>query len=234
MSAINSPKLLLFDIDGTLISTNGVAGKIMLEVLQEEIHQSIEYDIKVFVGSTDRLILRQFIEKTSVPIKDIDIVIDKVLMKYLSELETKLFLPNKVKMHNGVLNLLERLIDDEFFKMGLLTGNIKAGAHLKLGAVNLGSYFPIGAFGDDAIDRNSLPPIAINRAEKYFGTTFPVQNVWIIGDSPRDIICANSNGLRSMAVASGWNSIEELKEYNPDILLNDLADTDRIIEIFKA
>lgn len=235
MSAImSSSKLLLFDVDGTLISTNGVAGKIMLKILQEEIHQSIEYDIKVFVGSTDRLILRQFIENASLPIEDIDTIIDRVLLKYLSELSTTLNSPKGVKIQNGVTNLLQRLKDDELIKMGLLTGNIKAGAHFKLGAVNLNTFFPIGAFGDDAIERNSLPPIAINRAEKYFGVAFPPQNVWIIGDSPRDIICAKANGLRSLAVASGWNSIEELKEHGPTILLNNLSDTDRIIEIFNS
>ena len=223
----------MFDIDGTLISTNGLAGRLMLKALEVEIKKPIEYELKVFVGSTDRLILRNFIEGAQVPVENIESTIDRVLSKYLQYLKEKMTLSNCVKILPGVQELLNIIRDDENMFIGLLTGNIKKGAHSKLSLANLWDYFPIGAFGDDAVDRNELPPIAIQRATDFFETGFNNKNIWIIGDSPKDIICAKTNNLRSLAVATGWHKMDELSQLHPDVVIPDLSKTENVVEIFK-
>jgi phosphoglycolate phosphatase len=223
----------LFDIDGTLVSTNGMAGKLMLRALQEEVGRPIRYELKVFVGSTDRMILRKFIEMSEIQIDDIEVTIDRVLNRYLRFLDEKMNSPNLVKILPGVKELLNRLAKDSRISLGLVTGNIKDGAFVKLRLANLNGFFPIGAFGDDNADRNKLPGIALQRAEVFYNSQFSRDNVWIIGDSPKDILCAKANQLRSLAVASGWHSMDELLSHEPDILLNNLSETANVIRVFS-
>jgi phosphoglycolate phosphatase len=223
----------LFDIDGTLVSTNGMAGKLMLRALQEEVGRPIRYELKIFVGSTDRMILRKFIEMSEIQIDDIEVTIDRVLNRYLRFLDEKMNSPNLVKILPGVKELLNRLAKDSRISLGLVTGNIKDGAFVKLRLANLNGFFPIGAFGDDNADRNKLPGIALQRAEVFYNSQFSRDNVWIIGDSPKDILCAKANQLRSLAVASGWHSMDELLSHEPDILLNNLSETANVIRVFS-
>lgn len=225
--------LLLFDIDGTLLSTDGMAGKLMLKALEEEVGKPVGYELKVFVGATDRLILKQFIEKSRVKIDDPESAIDRVLKRYLLYLDNQMNLPGYVKVLPGINEILNRVADDTNISLGLVTGNIKAGAYAKLKLASLDTFFPIGAFGDDAIERNKLPPIAVRRAENFYQVQFSPSDIWIIGDSPKDIECAKANQFRSLAVASGWHAIKELKPFKPDMLLNDLSKTSDVIEIFK-
>ncbi|MFQ5583165.1 MAG: HAD family hydrolase [Calditrichia bacterium] len=224
--------LLLFDIDGTLISTNGEAGKLMLKALEEEIQRPVPYDLSVFIGSTDRYILRQFIVRHNGNIADLKKVIDRVMQRYLSLLEKKFKEPGISRVLPGVDQLLDLLSEHKVFSMGLLTGNVKKGAYIKLQNAGLDSYFPVGAFGDDNMDRNKLAAVAIERAQNFYRKKFLPENVWIIGDSPKDILCAKTNGLKALAVASGWHSMEELSRHQPDVLLPDLGDTRRVVKIF--
>lgn len=229
----NTKILLLFDIDGTLVSTNGMAGKLMLKALREEVGRQIQYELKVFVGSTDRMILRKFIEMSGIQIHDIEDTIDRVLNRYLRNLDEEMNSPDFVKILPGVKELLDRLAKDPRISVGLVTGNVKDGAFVKLRLANLSGFFPIGAFGDDDADRNKLPGIALQRAEVFYNSRFSKDNVWIIGDSPKDILCAKVNHLRSLAVASGWHSMDELSSHQPDILLNNLSETVNVIKVFS-
>ena len=229
----NNEVLLLFDIDGTLVSTNGMAGRLMLKALEEEIEKPIEYELKVFVGSTDRLIIRNFIEGAQVHVEDIELTTDRVLNRYLQYLNEKMNLSSHIRILPGVEELLSLLTKEEHIFAGLVTGNIKEGAYSKLRLANLHNYFSFGAFGDDAVDRNKLPPIAIRRAEDFCKTQFQKENIWIIGDSPKDIICAKNNNLRSLAVATGWHTKDELSQLQPDIVLSDLGKTQEVMKIFK-
>jgi phosphoglycolate phosphatase-like HAD superfamily hydrolase len=206
----------------------------MIKALEDEIKKPIQYELKVFVGSTDRLILRNFIEGTQAPVDNIEATIDSVLSKYLQYLKEHMTLPNYVKILPGVREILNLLKHEENMFSGLLTGNIKEGAFSKLSLANLWDYFPIGAFGDDAVDRNELPPIAMERAADFFRIEFDNENTWIIGDSPKDIICAKTNNLRSLAVATGWHSQDELYQLEPDIVLSDLSETVEVLKIFKG
>lgn len=204
----------------------------MLKALKEEVGRPIQYELKVFVGSTDRMILKKFIEKSGLQVDDIEATIDGVLKRYLQYLDEKMNSPEQVKILAGVKELLDRLENDDRASLGLVTGNIRDGAYAKLRLANLQNFFPVGAFGDDALDRNKLPPIAVQRAESFYQTRFSEDTIWIIGDSPKDILCAKANQLRSLAVASGWHTTEELSPHQPDILLRNLAETDNVIKIF--
>ncbi|RMG67654.1 MAG: HAD family hydrolase, partial [Calditrichaeota bacterium] len=189
--------LLLFDIDGTLTTSEGRAGQLMIRALEELLGQKVTYTRDDFSGSTDRLIIRNLLRRSGKPIEDEDRVIDAVLERYLAYLRQEFLPGGVVRALPGVKSLLEALARDERFALGLVTGNVREGAYTKLRPVGLAEYFPVGAFGDDAMDRNALPPLALARASRYYHTPFDPRRTWIIGDSIRDIACARANGLRA-------------------------------------
>ena len=124
----------------------------------------------------------------------------------------------------GVISLLDLLTQDGQ-AMGLLTGNVRRGAEIKLRAHGIWARFNFGAFGDDNSDRNQLGPIAKRRAEAALNIEFSEQDVFVIGDTPKDIACARAFGAVAVAVATGRYSLANLGEHQPDHLCRDLADT---------
>jgi phosphoglycolate phosphatase-like HAD superfamily hydrolase len=107
--------------------------------------------------------------------------------------------------------------------LGLLTGNWRDGAAVKLGGVGLLGYFPFGGFGDDALDRRDLPPIVLARARSYCGHRFGNRDTVIVGDSLLDVDCARAHGIPSLAVATGWTSAAELTAAGADWVVDDLS-----------
>lgn len=234
MSSGNSPILLLFDIDGTLVRTNGRAGRLMIRATEELTGHKIPYDIHNFIGRTDRMIIRQFLRQNQTPESGMDELIEKILDRYLKYAGPEMKKPGSVRVIPGVKNLLRKLITRDEFRLGLLTGNLKRGAQAKLGPVGLDAYFPVGAFGDDSEERNRLPKFALQRARRHYGIAFRESQSWIIGDSPRDIECAASNGLHCLAVATGRISRDELASYHPDVVLENLEATETVTQYFLA
>ena len=226
-------KLLLFDIDGTLILTGGRAGRLMLRCVEQEAGQSLEYSVRDFVGFTDRFIIRKLLLRAGVKTAEVESRIDRVIDCYLQALGKVLSAPEAIRVLPGVTELLGELSTNGEVALGLVTGNVREGARAKLSPVGLFQYFPVGAFGDDAMERHLLPPIAIARAENHFQTRFHRKNIWIIGDSPNDVRCAKRNGLRCLAVASGVIPKEELAAMKPDALVSNLSQTEAILKIFK-
>lgn len=226
--------LLLFDIDGTLILTGGRGKAAMVAAVEEEFNCSIQFEFKDFAGSTDRRIVHTLMEKNGIVVDDPEAAVTRVLERYLFHLQRLLGNGNGVEILPGIRQLLERVSNHDRFALGLVTGNIEPGGRMKLETPGLNGYFPVGAFGDDAIDRNLLPPIAIRRAETHYRETFLPERVWIIGDTPRDIRCGKANGLRSLAVATGGWSLKELNRYQPDVALPDLENTERVIKQLQS
>ena len=109
--------------------------------------------------------------------------------------------------------------------LGLLTGNLRRGAEVKLGSRNLWRYFPFGAFADDCEDRNRLGPHALRRARTHHGVEFAPADMWVIGDTPHDVVCARAFGARALAVATGRHSADELRAAGPDAVFPDFSDT---------
>ena len=132
----------------------------------------------------------------------------------------------------GVSKLLDVLADRDDVFLALMTGNYEAGARLKLEHFGLWPYFRCGAFGDNAPDRNGLMPRALARVAAC-GTTVAAAEAVVIGDTPLDVACAQAGGARSIAVATGNHSVEELQAAGADVVFEDLSDTARVLSAIR-
>ena len=130
----------------------------------------------------------------------------------------------------GIPSLLEALADCDDAYLALLTGNYEAGARLKLEHFDLWRYFPCGAFGDGAADRNGLVPKALARVAACGGPLFAPSDAIVIGDTPLDVACAKAGGARSIAVATGTHTVDELRESGADVVFQDLSDLKAVLQ----
>jgi len=220
-------KLLLFDIDGTLLLT-GRAGEHALRVALRE-RFGVEDDLSAisFAGSTDGAIVKQMFEANAIPHTPENVA--DLLDGYARHLALEL--PKREgRILPGIVELLDALRRREDCVLGLLTGNIERGAELKLSHYGVWEYFEFGAFADDHVDRNKLGPVAHARAAEKHGTTFEGRDVFVLGDTPRDIDCARAAGFVAVAIATGSYSKDELAAHKPDFLFGDLSDTRGVIE----
>jgi len=223
-------KLLLFDIDGTLISGRGVPKQVFLDVMRRRYPEFRNGESLQFAGLTDPLIIRKLLGMNDFHAEPNDGVIAEILDDCMKELAVKMNPSNPPRVLPGVRELLNYCRSRTDAYAGLVTGNMALGAKIKLQAADLYQYFAVGAFGSDHWNRNELPPIALKRAQVYFSNSFDAANSWIIGDSIYDIRCAKANGMKCLAVASSVTPATELLAENPDVLLNDLSDTGIVAE----
>jgi phosphoglycolate phosphatase-like HAD superfamily hydrolase len=219
--------LLLFDIDGTLLNTHGSGLAALQDAAME--HFQIERDqVPPFdlAGATDLSVVRRLFADLGQVLDDAAAASYKAL--YLRQLAQRLQ-ANRGKLLPGVQSLLDGLCNDQRFHLGLLTGNYREGAMLKLQAFDLHHYFVEGAFGCDAEDRNHLGPIAMKRMSQAMQRSYEPEQTIIIGDTPRDVACARACGAKCLAVATGAFSEAALADHTPWALRADLADTSEII-----
>jgi phosphoglycolate phosphatase len=224
----NGARLILFDIDGTLLSAGRAARDSILAALESVLGWKGSADGNDFSGKTDPQILRELVEE-SVGTDRFDATLARVLDRYVEELRSRLR-PDAVVPKPGIPALLERLARKPDVVLGLLTGNIERGARLKLGPPGFNRYFPFGAFGDDSADRYCLPAVALARARERTGRDFPPGSVVVIGDSVHDVGCGRSLGARTIAVATGPTPPEKLAAESPHALFSDFADVDAATE----
>ena len=214
-------KLLLFDVDGTLLKTQGVGRSAVCQAAKDVFE--IEEDLIgiTVAGNTDGRILRDILSKHGLtPTQE---NIDRFKEGYLERLSENLRTrPGNVLP--GIVELLDA-IDAIPWAKGLLTGNIERGARIKLGSYGLSTRFEFGAFSDDSTDRNELGPFAKKRAEVRYGRTFDPKDIFVIGDTPRDIACGKAFGAQTVAVATGQYRSEELMMHEPDFVFEDFAST---------
>lgn len=216
----------LFDIDGTLISSGG-AGKSALEAaLEEEFQTTPQTDSLVFSGRTDPAIVGDLFRLHA--IEDTVEHRRRLLDAYLRHLPTHLQL-RRGQVLPGVQSLLDRLQTLDRTAVGLLTGNIRAGAEVKLGHFGLSERFAFGGFGDRHVDRDDVAREALAEVQSRFGTQLSMDQVWVLGDTPLDVRCARAIGARVAAVATGWHSLEELAAEKPDLLFKDLTDPTELL-----
>lgn len=224
---MHPPSLILFDIDGTLL-TSGGAGETALRVgFKREFGLEEDLTGVPIAGRTDSGIARQVLHKHGLELSPANI--ERFFTGYLSELAAQL--PDRPgRVLPGICELLGVLRDRPGIHLGLLTGNLERGAHIKLKHFGLDGFFPFGAFADDHHDRNALGPVALSRAADFHGFEFSAEQVWVIGDTEHDIACARAFGARAMAVATGNFSVDFLSQHNPDALFTDLGDTGLVLE----
>ena len=222
-------KLILFDVDGTLVSTRG-AGRRALERAMREVYGTAgaidDYD---FHGKTDPRIVRDLLAALGRTPEVIEAGLSSCFTRYLIHLEREIGNGEGVSLYAGVPELVETLAERRDVLVGLLTGNIEGGARLKLGPTGLLRYFRLGAYGSDSGDRTALPAIAAERARALARATFAGDRVSIIGDTPLDIECARAYGARIVSVATGRHTLEDLATHRPDFLFRDLSHTGAVL-----
>ncbi len=224
-------RLLLFDIDGTLITSGGAGEGALLDAVKQRF--GIQEDLHgiTIAGATDAYIARMILEKNSLPASPENIT--ALLDGYLSFLSARLT-QHKGYVLPGIISLLDRLRQGKDCVVALLTGNLVRGAQIKLSHYGVWDYFEFGAFADDHHDRNELPRFACARALEAHGEEFPPERVFVIGDTPRDIECGKVIGAKTVAIATGNYSRSELLEHKPDFLFDDLSDTDAVITVLRG
>ena len=222
-------KLILWDIDGTLIYSGGVAGEAMRSAMELVYGRAATADRHAYAGKTDQqIILETFAERAHA---DLLPLLEQFTTTYLAELESRRdeFLARGYLLE-GVAAVLERLAAMPVVQT-LLTGNLKPVARFKLDLVGLMRYFDFdaGAYGSDHHIRANLVPIAAERAAQRYGRPFAGQDVVVIGDTPNDIDCGRAAGARTIAVATGPFSVDALRAHGADVALANLANTEAVI-----
>ena len=246
-----SDRLVLFDIDCTLIDAHGAGGRAILRAIKDVYGVEGELGDYSFHGRTDPGIIgdlaglwgagepdaaagalagetqpqvvHDLVERLGAPAGSIDRLVDVCIARYLQVLRNEID-GNEVETLPGIRELVTALAADRRALVGLLTGNVEEGARLKLEPTGLHTLFRVGAYGSDSALRADLPAVAVARAEELTGRRYAGKDVVVIGDTPADVQCGASLGVTAVAVATGRHSVDELAEHGPDHLFADFSD----------
>ena len=250
-------RLALFDIDCTLIDAHGAGGRAVLQAIDDVYGVHGELGEYSFHGRTDPGIVRDLavlwgaaeaqqavgrLDGETTPravatlatrlgaSRDvIDARLEACLERYIELLRGEIA-RGRMELLPGVRELITALAADQRVLVGLLTGNVEAGARLKLAPTGLAPLFKVGAYGSDSGWRPDLPAVALRRAEKLTGRRFAGKQIAVIGDTPADIACGVELGVKTIAVATGRHSIEQLAEHAPDYVFADMGDWRAVYE----
>lgn len=223
------PRLVLFDIDGTILRDDGVAREAYAVALREIYGHERSLRPYDFSGLTDPQITRIVLGDAGFPDDVIASKLDALWVVYLREMRERIS-SQRVRLMPGVVPLLEILEEEDGVVLGLLTGNIEPGARIKLGSHELNGYFKFGAFGSDSAVRAELPPIATRRAAELTGERFAPSDVVIIGDSIHDVRCAVPHGATSIAVPTGPTPAAALIAESPTHFFETLEPTTQLLD----
>ena len=221
--------LILFDIDGTLVT--GGPAKEAFEVAMLDtfgrLGNAQDYD---FSGKTDPRIARDLLKEVGFS----DVVIEEGLSRlwdrYVIELEARITGSPTVLLP-GVEQLLLNLERNQSVALGLVTGNIYRGAQIKLKSARLAEYFSVGGYGSDSENRNLLPAVALDRAREKWGVDFQKESVLVIGDTPRDVLCGKAEGTRTVGVATGRFTKQDLMEVGADMVFDDFSQVEKVADL---
>ena len=216
-------RLILFDVDGTLVECGRQVREILSATLEEVYGTTGSVDRLDFAGRTDPGILLDVLTDAGLAERDILDRIPEVRARYAARLERDLD-RRCMRLLPGVAAHLESLARRKDVVLGLVTGNREPGARTKLSRFDLNRFFDFGAFGCDAVNRADLPPVALERAERITGRRFRPEETLIVGDTIHDISCARAHGIPVLAVATGRTPAETLREGGADRVVADLTE----------
>jgi phosphoglycolate phosphatase len=226
-----NPALILFDIDGTLLLSGRAGLRAMTRAFADTFGITNAFEGQSFGGRTDSYLVSTALRANGMP--DTPEQHERFRQIYIPLLAEEIEHPGTG--HKGLMpgarELLEALADHDHLHLALLTGNYRDAAEVKLQHFELWDFFEWGAFSDDAADRNALVPIARRRAETYDIPGDAIERVIVIGDTPHDIECARVAGAKSIAVATGGFTIEQLRDAGADEVLADLSDTKAVLAL---
>ena len=245
-------RLLLFDVDGTLVLTGGAAGRAMDRAFHEVFGVRGAFDHVPMPGRTDGAILADALVRalpqsqilaealSAAGVHPADGQVARFKAAYVARFAEEIQKrvptdPARPSRHRfkgvlpGVRELLDALSSRSDMFLGLLTGNYEQGARIKLEYFDLWRYFACGAFGDDAVNRHDLVPVAIARSREAGCPALDSHDVVIIGDTPLDVACARDAGITCLAVATGGYSVDALHAAGAEVVLESLADTDAVV-----
>ena len=215
-------RLILFDIDGTLLDCGPQVRPALVETLMEVFGTAGCCNTYDLAGRTDPRIVLDLLTGAGFPEEEVRARLPDVRTTYIEKLEQVLDRQG-MRLHPGVCEALEELAGRKDVVLGLLTGNWEPGARTKLSRFDLNRFFDFGAFGCDAIDRSDLPPVAFARAERLLGRRFDPREALIVGDTLHDVACARAHGIPVLAVATGRTSAEALRAGGADRVVSDLT-----------
>jgi phosphoglycolate phosphatase-like HAD superfamily hydrolase len=224
-------RLVLFDIDGTLLTAQGAPRRAFHRAMLEVYGTAGPIATHRFDGKTDPQIAHELLLAAGLPSAAILGSLSALWGTYVRELSIEFAQPtHRTIVLPGVLALLQRLEASGDVVLGLLTGNIREGATLKLASADIRTPFPVGAFGSDCERREGLPPVAVDRARELTGITFSRRDIVIVGDTPSDVTCGQVLGVRAIAVATGSFDRFELRAAGADAAFDNLSDTQSVLE----
>lgn len=222
-------RLMIWDIDGTILDCRGCGRKGLSLTFERLYGYEDAFDEVDLVGKIDIEVIDEVVRHHAIP--DFDLI--RFLEAYRKTLEEVMAATEGIGLLPGVRDVLNHFSGQKDYYLCIATGNCKAGAEGKLRHVDAEGYFPIGAYGDQARDRATLIAQAIENAQNHFGQTFQRDEIFYLGDTPKDIEAARTNGIHSVAVSTGLYPSEKLKAHHPDHLLTDMRDFARVSAIFK-
>jgi phosphoglycolate phosphatase-like HAD superfamily hydrolase len=226
-------RLVLLDIDGTLLDCGRQTRPFFGDALRQVFGVAGDVDNYDFAGRTDPGIAIGVLTAAGVPRDEVIAGLPRLREVYLARLAADLD-PAGMCLLPGVRPLLERLSTRDDVLLGLLTGNWEPGARTKLSRLGLDGFFRFGAYGGDGIEREELPPVALERAERLSGRRFAPHEALIVGDSRFDVACARAHGIPSLAVATGHTPAEALREAGADWVVPDLIAAGRVLDLFAV
>lgn len=226
-------RLILWDIDGTLLRT-GPAGRLALELGAQRAAGLADVPEVSMGGKTDPQIVREILARAGVPAVErgglLAAALDEarqILAADAARIRAEGYLLP------GVKELLTALEREDGVRQSLLTGNIASNADVKVRAFGLEGYFDfeVGAFGTDDEQRDRLVPIALRRVREHRGEDYRPEEVWVVGDTPHDLRCARAGGVQALIVGTGAEGFGAVRSLDADALVEDLADTEHVLEI---
>jgi phosphoglycolate phosphatase len=222
-------RILLFDLDWTVIYTGGAGVRALDHAFMQ--HYQIPEAMKTVTpdGKTDPAIVREMI-RVHLQRDPNSGELDAICKSYVERLPEEVAVAEGYRIMPGVPQLLEALSHEKDVLVGLGTGTLEGGAHAKLARCGLMRYFKFGGFASDSEDRPEVLRAAVRRGEKLAGETVPPERVYVIGDHFRDIAAGQAIRAKTVAVATGNMTLEQLAAYKPDFLFPDFSDTARVLQ----